>query len=226
MKKLYSENDIQHEELIKGLKALPQIKAPENFEYNLMVRIQNKNFGEVLEERPKFNFVKFFAPSAIVASVILLFFIFYPPSGEVDNPLMSEPPVLDSQSVANNSNIINKQLAFKESIKQKQANVPKARASEKALSTDANSPSTKLRPPIPLSARQSVSLDDYISGSATNRTELQKGNVVKSGEEPSEFDGFFVREQPDLNTLKKYRATVDSLKKAQAKADSIKKARK
>ena len=43
--------DSKQSKLIEDLKSLPKIKAPENFEYNLMTRIQNQNFGDVKKER-------------------------------------------------------------------------------------------------------------------------------------------------------------------------------
>ena len=61
--------------LIEDLKSLPKIKAPENFEYNLMTRIQNQNFGDVKKERMPFNLVKFLAPSAVVVTGLIIFFL-------------------------------------------------------------------------------------------------------------------------------------------------------
>ena len=78
MKKIYNDEENKFSELLNDLKDLPKIKAPDNFEYNLMTRIQNKNFGTVEKERPQFNLVKFLAPSAVVVATIILIFIFLP----------------------------------------------------------------------------------------------------------------------------------------------------
>jgi len=54
---------------------------------------------------------------------------------------------------------------------------------------------------------------------------MQRGNVVKSGDDPI-VDGFFVEKQTDKQFIEKYRAALDSLRKAQQKADSLRKALK
>ena len=80
MNELYNREEQKFSNLLSDLKKLPKIEAPDNFEFNLMTRIENKNFGQVEEERPKFNLLKFLAPSAAVLATVLLFFIFYPVS--------------------------------------------------------------------------------------------------------------------------------------------------
>ncbi|NMB83090.1 MAG: hypothetical protein GYA14_14855, partial [Ignavibacteria bacterium] len=65
---IYNDEEKQFSKLIKDLKELPKVEAPDNFEFQLMTRIQNKNFGENPLPREKFNLVKFFAPSAVVVT--------------------------------------------------------------------------------------------------------------------------------------------------------------
>ena len=62
MKTIYNEKQNKHSEMIKDLQNLPKIETPENFEYNLMTRIKNKNFGNVEKDKPVFNWVRFLAP--------------------------------------------------------------------------------------------------------------------------------------------------------------------
>ncbi|MEW6701708.1 MAG: hypothetical protein AB1298_03225 [Bacteroidota bacterium] len=214
MNTIYDENEKKHSQMIKNLKELPQIKAPENFDYNLMTRIRNKNFSSFEEERKHFSWGKFLAPSAIVVTAIILFFIFLPPSQEINNSILVQPQRVDSQSIVGSSNVIKKENA---NLSQR-SNSPAAPASEAAI------PKTRTR--LPINNPRAISLDDYISGGNINQKEIERGNVVKSGNEPAEFDEFFVTEKPDQKTLEKYRAKIDSIKKAQMRADSLKRMRK
>jgi hypothetical protein len=65
------------DELIALLKNLPRAEAPENFEFNLMTRIRNGNFGELAEEE-KTNWLWITLPSAtiVTAAVVILMFMF------------------------------------------------------------------------------------------------------------------------------------------------------
>jgi hypothetical protein len=218
MSDLYNNKKSIQSNLLKDLKALPKINAPENFEFNLMTRIQNKNFGLVEDKRPKFNFIKFFAPSAAVAAVIILFFVFYPQGEQIQQQLAVQKTIGDSQSVVNNS--IDKAKEFVE-------NIPNGSISGQhsvQKSTPFASPSTANQNKIliPISSQRSVSVDDYISGEKTNANRLLGGSTVNSGDKPYS-GGFLIEKKTDRETLEKYR---DSLKRAQQIADSLKKASK
>lgn len=216
MSNIYNENEEKESKLIKDLKELPKVKAPENFEYNLMTRIQNKNFGEPLTEKPKFNFIKFFAPSAVVVTVVLLFFLFLP-SANQRNITPNAPHYIENPAVANNS------IA---PLKKEETLNNSAQISRNKLLSPAPRSSYQERQVNPIDNSRSVRVDDYISGANQNKTDIERGNVVSSGNEPESNNGFFISERPDKNTLEKYRARIDSLKKAQLKADSLKKAQK
>ena len=59
----------QYKDVIKLLKELPKIKAPDNFELNLMTRIHNKNF-EVERDKPnQFTVWGFLKPAVVVTSM-------------------------------------------------------------------------------------------------------------------------------------------------------------
>ena len=63
MKKNYDDHENYFPDLKKDLKNLPKVNAPENFEFNLMTRIQNKNFGTMEDKRTKFSWIKFLTPA-------------------------------------------------------------------------------------------------------------------------------------------------------------------
>lgn len=230
--KIYN-NEQNHSKLIKDLKELPKITSPENFEYNLMTRIHNKNFGEVKNDRAKFNFVKFLAPSAIVVTALILFFLFLPQNHQqIENPLMTDPVVIsENAQVSLPPAIEQNKLKKEKNITDKNNNVVPRISEEYAgnnLDAMINPNDVVVKPSgkYPINRNRSVSLDDYISGESANRASMRQGNIVNSGERSSDFDGFFVRQEPDQRTIEKYRAMMDSVKKAQIKADSIKKAQK
>lgn len=219
MNTIYNEKENKHAEMIKDLQNLPKIETPENFEFNLMTRIKNKNFGNIEKDKPVFNWVKFLAPSAVAVTAIILLFIFLPSSQQIENPLFYQTQKLDSQSTVNNSIAAGKENINKHSSKQN----PNSTLPEKSIVS--GNPIQNVSPRIPFGSSRSVSLDDYING-VNNPGNLQRGNIVNSGTESAPLDRFFVAENPDQNTLKKLRAQVDSLKKEQMKADSLKKAQK
>ena len=216
MKKIYNEEE-NYSELLKDLKNLPKINAPENFELNLMTRIQNKNFGYLEGNKPQFSWLKFLTPSAVVVTAVILFFIFLPNSSEINIP------------------VTNQQTDSKNSIENKKQNIDNSK-NEINSTHDIVKPSTPLsiqentasnaRSRFPINNPRAIKVDDYLSGSNTNQKEISRGNVVRSAEEPAEINRFFIAENPDQLKLEKERVRLDSIKKAQAKADSLKKIKK
>lgn len=220
---IYNDEEKQFSKLIKDLKELPKVDAPDNFEFQLMTRIQNNNFERNPLQREKFNLIKFFAPSAVVVTVIILFFVFLPKDEQVEDPLMSAPQQIVSQSTSE-SDVINSKVENKSGSL---ASIPKTNTPSQALNADVNPNDAVIKPnsKYPIFNSRSVAVDEYISGENKRRNTFQ-GNVVKGGEDVPEFDGFFIREEADKNTIERYRAMIDSVKKAQAKADSLKRAKR
>ncbi len=218
MKNFYNDDEKKYSNLLNDLKNLPKINTPENFEFNLMTRIQNENFGDTKNPKTNFSIYKFLAPSAIVVTVILLFFLFYPQKNEIQNQLNQHRSVADTQSFASNINKkVEEQLIPKNELKPKEI--------KKEISSQNTNQKEKSGTIQELLNQRSISVDDYLSGSTVTNRALQRSNVVKSGDEPI-VDGFFIEKQTDKKTIEKYRNALDSLRKAQSKLDSLKKALK
>ncbi len=221
-KNIYN-NESSHSKLIEDLKSLPKFQAPENFEYNLMTRIQNKNFGETQKERIPFNLTKFLAPSAVVVTGLIIFFVFFSTSKrQTENPFMAIPPAIvndSSKNIALNNQVESQGSITEPSMAAQNKNSLNARIQP-------NDVVVKKQSKYPINSRRSISLDDFISGDSQQNSNLERGNVVSDGGNSDEFDGFFVRQSPSKETIAKYRAYIDSLKKAQMKADSLKNAQK
>jgi len=221
MKKIYNHDDVEYSDLLNDLKNLPKINAPDNFEYNLSTKIQNKNFGNVKDEKIHFSWIKFLAPSGVVVAAILLFFMFLPSSQENDNRILQQPNMKNNQTMNDNSSAAG--------IENKNHSTPTTRQSLNSNTNSLKGPSnisSRSNQLSPISDPRSIRLDDFISGTNGNQKNSNRGNVVSNGENSTPYDGFIVSEKPDQKTLEKYRAVVDSIKKAQLKADSLKKALK
>jgi hypothetical protein len=223
MKQFYNEEETKYSKLLNDLKSLPQIKAPENFEFNLMTRIENKNFGDSKLPKEKFNLIKFLAPSATVVAMFILFILFYPRTEEIKNEIAKQPSVADTQTLIEKS-IASQQIQKPQITKtEKKKTLASSNINGSLEVSNSSSANSKLKDFI--NSQRSVSVDDYLSGATVTNRNMQRGNVVKSGDDPI-VDGFFVEKQTDKQFIEKYRAALDSLRKAQQKADSLRKALK
>ncbi|MCX7875205.1 MAG: hypothetical protein N2321_03440 [Melioribacteraceae bacterium] len=219
MNNFYNEEK-KYSKLVNDLKNLPHIKAPENFEFNLMTRIENKNFGDSkIPKTTSFNIFKFLAPSAIVLTAFILFFIFYPSKNEIQNQIEQNQTVADTQTlIVQNNDKIEKLIPNKVERK----STTKKSVPSNSQNAIVENKTSKLQE---LFNQKAVSVDEYLSGTTVSKRTIQRSNIVKSGDEPI-VDGFLIEKQTDKQTIEKYRAALDSLRKAQEKADSIKKSQK
>jgi hypothetical protein len=88
-----NEEELKYGQLIRSLKQLSKVKAPENFEKELLNKI---NSGKFEEEKESF-WERFLIPSklipsaAVVAAAVILFFVVNVQSDEFENPLLIKP---------------------------------------------------------------------------------------------------------------------------------------
>ena len=95
--KHYNEEGNKYPEITKLLKELPEVKAPDDFDYKLMIKIQNGQFESNRELNRKSSGSWVFIPAAAVAvSSVLLFFIFFDFNSKVE---LAEPAI-DSQYIS------------------------------------------------------------------------------------------------------------------------------
>jgi len=91
------ENDEKkYEDVIKALKGLQEVKAPENFEADLKRKINSEKFSE--KERKGFweNILvpaRLIPSLGLVAAAVIIFFVVDTNSEEMDNPFLIEPRV-------------------------------------------------------------------------------------------------------------------------------------
>ena len=217
MSKSYNNND--QSDMLKDLKNLPKIKAPDNFEYNLMTKIHNKKIGSTVNEDIHFNWVKFLAPSALLVSLGIVFFIFVSQQNKKVNSIAIVTSKIETPPLVNNSTIINKKLTDRDiagnhsSNKKEEVEPLDVRVGNSSFDSQVNKT---------IITRKPIVLDEYISGHNTRKDDLKQGNVVSEGGESSSLSGLVESKKLDQKTLNKYRAVVDSIKRA----DSLKKAQK
>lgn len=90
-----NDDELRYKNVIDALKGLTEVKAPKNFEADLMRRINSEKF----EEKRQSFWEKIFLPSRLVPSAglavaaVLLLFVININSDEVENPLLMEPKV-------------------------------------------------------------------------------------------------------------------------------------
>ena len=93
---MIDEKDYEFEGVVKILKELQQVKAPNNFESNLMRRINSGDFHEEKTENwlsvifaPK----KFIPSAALAVIAVLILFVIKPGYNEIENPLNVKPKI-------------------------------------------------------------------------------------------------------------------------------------
>jgi len=99
------ENDEKkYEDIIKSLKGLKEVKAPENFEADLKRKINSEKHSK--EEKKSF-WQNIFVPAklipslGLVATAFVIFFVVETNSEEMDNPFLIEPRVREDVFVIN-----------------------------------------------------------------------------------------------------------------------------
>lgn len=210
-------------EVIKLLKDLPEVKAPTDFEYRVMVKVENKQFGDLSDKKRKIPLFWKLSPAALAVSAVLLFFVFEGQLQDYDNPLMSEPAVRE-EVVAEDI-----PAEFKNSPEilqeQNENRTPSTRSSQLAgnispetnyrIVYEPNDVVTTEKVELPFNTSNNVDLDSYFNGSSGQRNSRSGARLVSSGSaaRPFQFEGFLFRDVEDSVFQQMQRDRLDSLKK-------------
>ena len=221
-KGLYNNNEDQHQHVIKLLGELPKENAPDNFEYNLSVKIKNKNFGLNTKEPAVFAPWKVFAPVAgVLATSVVLFFTVFSNSETLENPFQIQPQLRtemagslqkSSELISNFSseNKINQNdVVLKEEIVETEilADVETSNINRRARMS-------KKKADFPFNDANSTNLDEELSKSGTSNNIGGKTSLVGGAQPRSAFQGFYIREEVDKKYVEALKAKNDSLRKA------------
>lgn len=209
---LYDMKEKEFESLIKSLKELPKIDAPDNFEFNLMVKIKNGNF-EKKEEHSFSKWLYIFTPAAVTVAVVLMFFVFNF-SGYDDSFLFDKPIKIAANNKSHDTLQIQEIIVNNAGIgTEKQNNSVKVEKKTYAVVVQNNDVVTKTQNKFPLDDSKSVDLDKVISGDQSVSGGNTRVRLVSDGDNYYPFDEFLVKpnKKEDVKQLK---ARMDSLKKA------------
>ncbi len=203
----YNLDDEKFKKEIDLLKSLPKLNTPKSFEYNLMSKIKNQNFDTRLTENKHSKLIWTFAPAgAIVVSAVVLFFVFFDPSLDTENPFMIEPKLRTDLFEAEfksepAQDIVSEEAGItKPSIRDDSKRLAKKEFKSKSNEEEyrvvlrSNDVVSKEKVEFPFNKDENVNLDKVFSASpATN--ERMVGSRLASGKEDGfDFDGFYIRE--------------------------------
>ena len=170
-----STTDTEFIELKKLLKEIPKVKAPDNFEFNLMTKIQNGNL-EVKHEKKKNFWRGALTPAiAFAASVFLILFVFNWGDEVGDNPWNIAPKLIQ-ENVADLTP--NESVKSDESFKEKKIN-------QNSLNKNTIQ--------YPLTKNNSYNLDEDIKTPNSRISNTGAATLAGANNAPL-FDGFFIRE--------------------------------
>lgn len=184
-------DDNEFSELKKLLKEIPKVDAPDNFEFELMTRIQNQNF-EIKYEKKKNIFSWALTPAiAFAASVFLIFFIFTGEDDLHDNPWNIAPRLID-ENIAEVQNI-----QPKISVNGKNADTKLNKSTSKKIENKRLATNNFKVKDFPFDKESSVNLDEVLQTEQKLNAGIGSAQLASSSNN-SRFDGFFLREIKEI----------------------------
>lgn len=223
-KNFYNSKDDANKHVKNLLKELPKIQAADNFEYNLKVKIQNKNFGLNTEKEPRFNPWKIFAPATgiLVASLAVFIFIFNSNPDSLDNPFQIIPKLRsEMQSSFMNSSILNHSFGDAQKVSELDVIVKEnkkkeiAKAAPKDLVIDekrAQKLVKSKKKEFPFENYASTDLDKVLEKTGNTNGLINRARLAGQSSSNYYFDGFFIGEEVDKEYVESLKARLDSVK--------------
>jgi len=204
-------DDNEFNELKDLLKELPKVKVPDNFEFNLMTKIQNKSF-EVKSEKKKNWLTWSLTPAiAFAMSVFLIFFVFTGAEESGDNPWNTLPRLMEeSVSEVETPNVDKEQLA-NEVVKKEIIKT----SNPQNLAT-----SNSVKKNYPFKKKSSINFDEYLQSDANTSSEAGPQLAGSQNSKASPFDGFFLRQRRDAQKRDSIKKDKDSLEQMEVSDSS------
>lgn len=188
--------DNGYEKLSKDLKNLPKVNAPDDFEYKLMVKIQNGQFETAKVKNESGKLWKFIPATAVALSALIIFFVVQETSVNNGNPYFDgiEQPVAKTDNIPDTVNL--------------RGPASPAIDDGSYLVIHPNDVVKKEKPVTARPRLKGVDVDGLIDGSLINRSGLNRQHVVGHGNKS--FNGFLV--DKDRKEIERLRARLDSIK--------------
>lgn len=199
-KKDHKNMDNGYEKLVKDLKNLPKVDAPDDFDYKLMVKIRNGQFETQKTKDENSRLWRFIPATAVALSALIIFFVVQETSVDNVNPYMDgvEQPL---EVADNNSESINLRAP---ATSQNDDSYLVVQPNDVIKKENNNQPKPRL---------QGVDVDNLISGSVKSNIGNRNQHTVGLGNKS--FNGFLV--DKDRKEIAKLRARLDSLKAEEKK---------
>jgi hypothetical protein len=223
----YNSNDEEFQHVIKLLKELPKENAQSNFEYNLSVRIKNRNFDLNTAEKLSFFNWKIFVPAtgAVIASVFA-FLLYFGENDNFENPFQIQPQLrteiksdlLNAKnflgSFGKNQKISENDVVIKENvlntIQKQEASIDTQKDSNKEKIAANETAQTLF---FPFDETKSTDIDAVLSRDKNNTKIDSRASLTGQNNKSSFFNGFFIREEVDKEYVEALKARMDSVKK-------------
>ncbi len=221
-KNFYDSKDKKYKKVIDLLNSLPKVKPPDNFEYNLKVRIENKNFDiNDIPEKTKNKYPALIPGFAFILTIFALVYFFTDRTIEVENPFTSLPDVrskitafkADTFTVSNKSGDLNDISPPSESRISSNKGEPESDDNPETYRVilHPNDVVQNERVPYPFDTTKTVNVDSFIGKMKTRNNNNSIARLVGSHPE-FDFNGFYTK-----NTNKKevgqLKAKIDSVKR-------------
>ncbi|GAB4147589.1 MAG: hypothetical protein Fur0015_13470 [Ignavibacteriales bacterium] len=201
-KNFYDDNKFQN--LTEDLKNLPQITTPEDFEFKLMMRINNKNFSPKFEEEKIFSLGKFLKPAISLGFVMILFLVLLNfPQSDVDEPILNTPIKLHNSNSGSLNNLEQQNIISEN--KNSSANPSKKNNSKNELAVKSNQQVQFFG--------KTIDIDNALKQNKASGKENEFGVLAGSGN----FTDFGVRIPPRKGELDSMRSKMDSIRNASKK---------
>lgn len=213
--KLYNSNDEQYKHVVNLLRELPKVKAENNFEYNLKVRIENKNFELKTEYKNSIFPWKILVPigSFTTAALVIALFLMSNSQENFENPFQISPRLRTSVSsnlLNSKNNITDGVISSNDVILKKKKVVTKSKTISMSDVNNNNEITAKIA--FPFKESSSTNLDEALHNK-NNVKDIDNRATLTSGGNTEFFDGFFMREKVDKKYVETLKARLDSLKR-------------
>lgn len=217
---IYNDNEKKLSETLNALKELPKVNAPDDFEFNLMIKITNGEFEPEAEEKRQSKLLWILTPAALVVTAVILFVTFS--KSELDQqltPLQNQGSIYAGKvgDSASKTKITPKLAENQASRKKLQNRIPDP-VRPQNNNTDPAFPFMNEYSYSQYVKDRSFKLDNLLKdknkGNA-DQTYTAKTEVGQAGD-------LLLKDENLQNNLNDKKAVKDSLKKMQSKNDSPK----
>lgn len=222
----YNSKDNNYEHVKDLLKGLPKVNAPDDFEFKLQTKIENKNFGLNSKERKGFNPWAVFVPvSGIVAASLLVFvFFFNSNSDSLENPFKIIPKLrseISSNIFASTgfNNIFDKSEKINELDVIVNENETNTKNEEKVETTKKTKKLVEPAKPngvkkdFPFANYASTNLDEVLKNKNIENSIGRQAQLAGRGTSRNYFNGFFLGEEVNKEYVDALKARLDSVKR-------------